>query len=77
MLAISVARFLAQTLSNMVTANEVLMTKIWETYMNLPEDQVVLMYESSHLYVHTQLMDVSGCSTRIDDCWGLATQRRC
>lgn len=29
----------------MVTTNEALMSKLWETYLNLPEDQVVLMYE--------------------------------
>ena len=42
--AIPVARLLAQTLSNIVTANDVLMSKLWETYMKLPEDQVILMY---------------------------------
>ena len=42
--AIAVARLLAQTLSNIVTANDELMSKLWETYMKLPEDQVILMY---------------------------------
>ncbi|KAF8889372.1 hypothetical protein BD779DRAFT_1662135 [Infundibulicybe gibba] len=40
---VSVARILAQTLSNLVTANESLLDKIWNTYMKLPEDQVVLI----------------------------------
>lgn len=42
--AIPVARTLAQALSNMVTINEPLLGKLWDTYMSLPEDQVVLMY---------------------------------
>ncbi|KAF8075063.1 spinocerebellar ataxia type 10 protein domain-containing protein [Lyophyllum atratum] len=41
--AVSVARILAQALSNIVTTNEVLMSKLWDTYMSLPEDQVVLI----------------------------------
>lgn len=44
-LAIPVARTLAQALSNMVTINEPLLGKLWDTYMSLPEDQVVLMYD--------------------------------
>ncbi|RDB23860.1 Ataxin-10 [Hypsizygus marmoreus] len=40
---VPVARMLAQTLSNMVTTNDPLMSRLWETYMNLPEDQVVLI----------------------------------
>jgi len=47
--SVSVARILAQALSNIVTTNEVLMSKLWDTYMNLPEDQVVLMTVDSSL----------------------------
>lgn len=43
-LAVAVARVLAQALSNIITANESLMQSLWETYMNLPEDQLVLMF---------------------------------
>lgn len=39
----SAARSLAQALSNMVTSNEVLVEKLWELYLDLPEDEVVLM----------------------------------
>ncbi|KAK0202822.1 hypothetical protein DFS33DRAFT_1385184 [Desarmillaria ectypa] len=38
-----VARVLSQTMSNLITANEPLMQFLWDTYMNLPEDQVVLI----------------------------------
>jgi len=41
--AIVVARFLIQALSNLVTGHEELMNNLWETYLNLPEDQVVIM----------------------------------
>ncbi|KAJ6581200.1 spinocerebellar ataxia type 10 protein domain-containing protein [Mycena capillaripes] len=41
--AILVARVLAQALSNIVTGNDVLLPILWNTYMNLPEDQVVLI----------------------------------
>jgi len=41
--SILVARILAQTLSNLVTNNESLMNKLWDAYMNLPEDQVVVI----------------------------------
>lgn len=37
------ARTLTQALSNLVTSNEKLAQKLWKTYMNLPEDQVVLI----------------------------------
>lgn len=43
--AFKVSRALVQALSNMVTANDHLMPKLWELYMNLPEEQVILMYE--------------------------------
>lgn len=32
-----------QTLSNMVTTNDGLMTLLWETYMNLPEEQAIFV----------------------------------
>ncbi|KAI9461490.1 spinocerebellar ataxia type 10 protein domain-containing protein [Boletus coccyginus] len=38
-----VTRILIQTLSNMVTSNDGLMTRLWETYLNLPEEQVVFI----------------------------------
>ena len=41
--AVATARVLTQALSNTVTANETLVARLWESYMNLPEDQVVLM----------------------------------
>ncbi|KAJ7281931.1 spinocerebellar ataxia type 10 protein domain-containing protein [Mycena rebaudengoi] len=41
--AIFVGRVLAQALSNIVTGNEVLLSKLWNIYMDLPEDQVVLI----------------------------------
>lgn len=48
----------------MVTTNEVLMSKLWETYMNLPEDQLILMY--GNIVAQTlNLPDLPG--TRIAD----------
>ncbi|KAF8196742.1 spinocerebellar ataxia type 10 protein domain-containing protein, partial [Mycena galopus ATCC 62051] len=41
--AILVARVLSQTLANIVTGNDVLVATLWTTYMNLPEDQVVII----------------------------------
>jgi len=41
--AFRVMRMAVQTLSNMVTANESLMTRLWDTYMNLPEEQAIFM----------------------------------
>lgn len=38
-----VARILAQALSNIVTSNDILVAKLWNTYMNLPDDQVVII----------------------------------
>lgn len=38
-----VMRMAVQTLSNMVTANESLMTRLWDTYMNLPEEQAIFI----------------------------------
>ena len=45
-IAVATARLLTQALSNTVTANDALVARLWETYMNLPEDQVVLMFVS-------------------------------
>ncbi|KAF7356869.1 Ataxin-10-like protein [Mycena venus] len=41
--AILVARVLSQALANLVTGNDVVVSTLWTTYMNLPEDQVVLI----------------------------------
>ncbi|KAF5355327.1 hypothetical protein D9758_006039 [Tetrapyrgos nigripes] len=41
--AVLAARILTQTLANIITGNNALMSTLWETYLNLPEDQVVLM----------------------------------
>lgn len=41
--AIDAARLLAQVLSNTVTSNDGLVQTLWELYMNLPEEQAVLM----------------------------------
>jgi hypothetical protein len=49
-LAVAIARTLAQALSNIVTSNEPLTAMLWETYMNLPEDQVILMYGKPQQY---------------------------
>lgn len=43
-IAIVTARVLTQALSNMVTANDPLVAKLWDSYMSLPEDQVILMF---------------------------------
>ncbi|KIJ62027.1 hypothetical protein HYDPIDRAFT_30846 [Hydnomerulius pinastri MD-312] len=39
----TVTRMAVQTLSNMVTSNESLMSRLWETYMGLSEEQVVII----------------------------------
>ncbi|KAF7370859.1 Ataxin-10-like protein [Mycena sanguinolenta] len=41
--AILVARVLSQALANLITGNDVLVSTLWTTYMNLPEDQVVVI----------------------------------
>ncbi|KAF9453597.1 hypothetical protein P691DRAFT_658323 [Macrolepiota fuliginosa MF-IS2] len=41
--SIIVARLLTQALSNLVTGHEELMDRLWETNLNLPEDQVVII----------------------------------
>ncbi|KAI6149761.1 spinocerebellar ataxia type 10 protein domain-containing protein [Pisolithus tinctorius] len=38
-----VVRMVVQTLSNMVTTNESLMSCLWQTHMNLPEEQAVFV----------------------------------
>lgn len=42
-IAVATSRVLTQALSNTVTANDALVARLWDSYMNLPEDQVVLM----------------------------------
>ncbi|GAW09512.1 ataxin-10-like protein [Lentinula edodes] len=37
------ARILTQMLSNIITGNEALISNLWETYLNLQEDQVILI----------------------------------
>ncbi|KAL1747910.1 spinocerebellar ataxia type 10 protein domain-containing protein [Schizophyllum fasciatum] len=46
--AVAAARMLTQTLSNMVTGNERLMSALWQAYLALPEDQVVLLRLLAH-----------------------------
>lgn len=60
--AILVARVLAQALSNLVTGNDILVSKLWTTYMNLPEDQVVLMYGSGPVELISAEAVVDVCS---------------
>ncbi len=43
-LPIIIARLLTQALSNIVTGRDDLIDQLWETYLNLPEDQVVIVY---------------------------------
>ncbi|KAG6850778.1 hypothetical protein H0H93_008816 [Arthromyces matolae] len=60
--SVSVARVLAQALSNMVTTNEALMSKLWETYLNLPEDQNSrLLTSPDPRTVLTVLIFISNC----------------
>ena len=42
-LALPVTWMLTQTLSNLVTSNEALMTNLWKLYLSMPEDQMILM----------------------------------
>lgn len=62
--AVLVARVLTQALSNMITGNDPLMTKLWNIYMNLSEDQVVLMSVSSPM-CHTSLFNCSRARTDV------------
>lgn len=48
-------RMLAQTLSNLVTANDGLMTDLWNSYLNLPEEQLILLYVYQSRYTPTLL----------------------
>ncbi|KAL4063173.1 spinocerebellar ataxia type 10 protein domain-containing protein [Scleroderma citrinum] len=58
-----VIRMAVQTLSNMVTANENLMTRLWETYMNLQEEQAIFVRvinspdPRSNLYILVMLVN--------------------
>ncbi|KIP08818.1 hypothetical protein PHLGIDRAFT_68694, partial [Phlebiopsis gigantea 11061_1 CR5-6] len=40
--SLPITRMLAQTLCNLVTANESLMQQLWDCYLSLPEEQLVL-----------------------------------
>ena len=42
--AFPATRMLVQTLSNLVTANEDLMNRLWNSYLALPEEQLILLY---------------------------------
>ncbi len=53
--AFPATRMLAQTLSNLVTANDGLMTDLWNSYLNLPEEQLILMYVFRSRYTSTLL----------------------
>lgn len=74
-IAIVTARVLTQALSNMVTANDPLIARLWESYMNLPDDQVVLMFvhvislndcNSSHEF-HQPIARIPGSTVSADD----------
>lgn len=41
--SLPVVRMVVQTLSNMVTTNEGLMSRLWQTHMDLPEEQAVFV----------------------------------
>ena len=49
-------RALVQALSNLATANEMLLSEAWETHLNLPEEQAVILcgYQFIHLVCVTQ-----------------------
>ena len=53
--ALPVTRILTQKLSNIVTANEDLIEKLWNDYLQLPEEQLILMYISISLDLGTSL----------------------
>lgn len=40
---------LAQTLCNLITANENLVQRLWDTYLGLREEQLILTYAASFL----------------------------
>lgn len=45
---------LSQALSNMVTGNDALVENLWTTYLNLPEEQLVLTFVHSVATVLSQ-----------------------
>ncbi|EJD07503.1 uncharacterized protein FOMMEDRAFT_164457 [Fomitiporia mediterranea MF3/22] len=45
---LTVTRFLMQTLSNIVTSNEVLLEELWRTYLALPEEKNILLRMLGH-----------------------------
>lgn len=60
------ARALVQALSNLATANEMLLSEVWETYLNLPEERAVILCE--HQFIH--LVCVTQCFyPRVDGSW--------
>lgn len=42
--AFPATRMLSQALSNVVTGNDALTQSLWSTYVNLPEEQLILTY---------------------------------
>jgi hypothetical protein len=70
--AVATARVLTQALSNTVTANDALVVSLWETYMNLPEDQVVLMSVLSYPWIYAD----DSCLGKIVDYWDLQILER-
>lgn len=43
-LALPVTRMLVQTLSNIITSNETLIQRVWNLYLTLPEEQLILTW---------------------------------
>lgn len=41
--AYPVTRMLVQTLSNLVTCDEPIISRLWKTYLALPEEQLILL----------------------------------
>ena len=41
--ALAATRMLTQTLCNLVTGNEGLLNQLWEPYLKLPEEQLILL----------------------------------
>jgi len=70
--AVATARVLTQALSNTVTANDVLVAKLWGNYMNLPEDQVVFMSVLFHLLSYAD----DSYSSKTAGYWDLQTLGR-
>lgn len=42
--ALDATRMLTQALCNLVTGNEILLNRLWELYLELPEEQLILLY---------------------------------